>query len=436
MSNQKILIIGAAGAIGTLTLLKLYGKNQISVLLLPRSVESFLNEKHLQSDKFFPTDTTVIPKDAYLLNQTPQSPRSIGVFTEDTLDQFDHSNLAFVVVASKAFHYNSIIPSLKKVLSPNIPVLLLANGLSPEDDFLQHCEKANIHSPCVRAVIMGGTHYSIDNQKTLVHNGISKYTIGKWNNFDDNKTHYNTICQSFDQKRFTIETPPSAETYRQLCFDKILANLVNPISFFGCFCTIEYVEHPPLNDLITKCIREGLLIASLLNISLDDEGITVKSKMEMYKNAGESSSAHLPSMGQDSIMAILNKTALSQENVFIGEALTNVAPSDSEDCKNLNLINRIVSKTTEYYNTLFQKSSNIASQFLLTMMMRCRKAVGLDPANRALYSQYPGLKNVELSIPREIIDHQLDTHDESIPQIFSSNLSYVMKQFDIRNERI
>ncbi|MGD9200964.1 MAG: 2-dehydropantoate 2-reductase N-terminal domain-containing protein, partial [Chitinispirillia bacterium] len=182
-SDSKILIVGANGAMGGFTLLKLYGNKNLSVLILPSEREIFTNNKLMREDQWYPSDTTFINKKYFVFGREPSQDKEIGIFTSEILPEnfFQDSN-GVVFIASKIFHYEGVVEAIRPILHENIPLVNIVNGLKPEKTLENICRKKGIMNPIIRAVVMGGTHFTFNNdtQCLQVYSGIANFIIGNW----------------------------------------------------------------------------------------------------------------------------------------------------------------------------------------------------------------------------------------------------------------
>ncbi len=401
MDKPQIVIVGAHGAMGGHSLLKLYGNENLSVLILPSEVEAFTKKKVMAEDQWFPADHTVIPDNAFVIGREPTSPTEVGVYSTETIPAGFFKGDGVVLIASKIFHYPSVIETIKPILSKDTLIFNLVNGLKPELTLERICREKGVHNSVARAVVMGGTHHTIDDQACRVHSGIAKFVIGKWDREHTSEYQYQLekIAGLYSQDILTVE-PQYGNDFRRLSFDKVLANLVNPISAFTGCTTIEYVTHKTNHDIIIECFNQGIDVGLAIGLDFHDREKTIKDKLEMYEKAGKSAKAHLPSMGQDSLRAILNRTILSHENEHIGVALVNegLGANTTYHASLIDDFNRILDLTTERYNQIYSQDKESAAQFLIELMMRNRYSLGLKPNNRPLYEQFEGLEELESRI--------------------------------------
>ena len=161
MSKTKILIVGANGAMGSMALLKLFGNKNLSALILPFEMEIFLKNKEMHEDEWFPSDKTVIPKEAFVVGKEPSSDKEVGVFTTETLPAGFFEENGVVIISSKIFHYGSVIDSIKHALHKDTVMTILVNGLNPELTLEGICRDKGVDNLVTRTVVMGGTHYKI-----------------------------------------------------------------------------------------------------------------------------------------------------------------------------------------------------------------------------------------------------------------------------------
>lgn len=401
MSKTKILIIGANGAIGSIALLKLYGNENLSVLILPFEMEIFLKNKEMHEDEWFPSDKTFIQKEAFVVGKEPSSGKEVGVFTTETLPAGFFEENGVVIITSKIFHYGSVIDSIKHALHKDTVMTILVNGLNPELTLEKICRDKELDNLVTRAVVMGGTHYTIYEDRFSVHSGIAKFVIGHWKKEYSPEYHQQlvTITELFPKDRF-IAQPLIGNDFRILCFDKVLANLVNPISAFTGCPTIEYVEVELVREIITKCFNQGIDIGLTIGLPLKDREEIIARKLKMYEKAGLTSKAHLPSMGQDSLRALLGRTPLYHENEHIGIAIVKegLEADKSYNASYIAGFSNILTLVTEYYNKIHTQDKEKASKFLLELMMRNRHSLGLNPNNSPLYEQFEGLEDLESQI--------------------------------------
>lgn len=431
--KTKILIVGANGAMGGFTLLKLYGNDNLSVLILPSEVETFMHDKLMQEDQWFPTDKTFIPKSALVLNQEPKTQKEVGVFTAEKLNSQFFTDNSIVFITSKIFHYDHILSTLKPFIHKNTVLCALANGLKPEITLEQKCQEQGITNPIVRAVIMGGTHFTFDQSSQClgVHSGIAKFVIGKWGQeYDPQYDHIlKSIASLFSTQTFAIN-PQFGDDFRLLSFDKILANLVNPISAITGCSTIEYVIHDLLKEIITNCFDEGIKVGLAIGLALNNRDAIVNSKLEMYEKAGKSAKAHLPSMGQDALRALLNRTPLLHENDHIGMAIVQegLNAKNKYQAKLIAGFNLLLQSVTEIYSTIYNDNKDNAARFLLHLMMLNRYSLGLQPTNHTLYSQFQGLQELEKRINPNFTNIKKISKVEEVTAVFEENLNQLKKK--------
>lgn len=430
MNNTQILIVGANGAMGSYALLKLYGNKCLSVLILPSELDIFVKDKLMQEDEWYPTDHTFIPKDAFIVGGEPSSDNEVGVYTTETIPAGFFKSNGVVIITSKIFHYDSVLDVIKPTLNKDTLLFNLVNGLKPEIALENKCRERDIGNSIVRAVVMGGTHYSIDDQACRVHSGIAKFVVGNWGR--EHSPEYQSLLEKisglFPKDKFIAE-PQYGNDFRKLSFDKIFANLVNPISAFTGSITIEFVEHKLLRDIITKCFNQGIDIGLVLGLDLTDREDIIKRKLEMYEKAGKSSKAHLPSMGQDALRAILNRTILYHENEHIGVAVVKegLEAQEAYNASHINSFNELLDLTTEHYNQLHRQDKEKAAQFLIEFMMRNRYSLGLEPNNRPLYDQFEGLEDLESQINIDYSKLRLIQDIDEAAVVFGENLSEMKK---------
>lgn len=430
MSKPKILIIGANGAMGSIALLKLYGNENLSVLILPFEMEIFLKNKVMHEDEWFPSDKTFIPKEAFVVGKEPSSSKEVGVFTTETIPAGFFEENGVVIITSKIFHYASVIDSIKHTLHKDTLMMILVNGLNPELTLEKICRDKGINNQVTRAVVMGGTHYTIYEDKFSVHSGIAKFVIGHWTQeySPEYKQQLEVIANLFPKDRF-IAQPLIGNDFRAPCFDKVLANLVNPISAFTGCPTIEYVEHELVREIITKCFNQGIDIGLAIGLDLKDREDIIHRKLEMYEKAGLTSKAHLPSMGQDSLRALLNRSTLYHENDHIGIAIVKEG-LQAEKPYNASYIagfSNILTQVTGHYNTLHTQDKEKASGFLIELMMRNRHSLGLNPNNTTLYEQFAGMEELESQISIDYTKVKRIKNLNEAADIFQKNLT-VMTQ--------
>lgn len=430
MSKTKILIVGANGAMGSLALLKLYGNENLSVLILPFEMEIFLKDKVMYEDEWFPHDKTFIPKDAFVVDKEPTTDKEVGVFTTETIPSGFFDENGIIIITSKIFHYDSVIDSIEHTLNKDTMMMILVNGLNPELTLEKKCCDRGINNLVTRAVVQGGTHYTIDDQKFSVHSGIAKFVIGHWTmeHSPQYQQQIEKIASIFPKDRFIAEAQ-IGNAFRAPCFDKVLANLVNPISAFTGCPTIEYVEVELVKDIITKCFNQGIDIGLAIGLDLKDRSDIIHRKLEMYKKAGLTSKAHLPSMGQDSLRSLLSRTPLYHENEHIGIAIVKegLKAKKPYNASYIAGFSNTLTQVTDHYNTLQAQDKEKAAKFLLELMMRNRYSLGLAPNNTPLYEQFTGLEELESQIE---IDYsmlkRIKNIDEAAP-VFEENFNYMKK---------
>ena len=430
MSKPKILIIGANGAMGSLSLLKLYGNENLSVLILPFEMEIFLKNKEMHEDEWFPSDKTCIPKESFVVGKEPSSAEEVGVFTTETIPAGFFDENGVVIITSKIFHYGSVIDSIKHTLHKDTVITILVNGLNPELTLEKICRDKGVNNLVTRAVVMGGTHYTIHEDKFSVHSGIAKFVIGHWTKeySPGYQQQLETVTGLFPKDRF-IAQPLIGNDFRIPCFDKVLANLVNPISAFTGCPTIEYVEIELVREIITKCFNQGIDIGLTIGLPMKDREDIIARKLEMYEKAGLTSKAHLPSMGQDSLRALLGRTPLYHENEHIGIAIVKEG-LQADKPYNADYIagfSNILTQVTVHYNKLHAQDKEKASRFLLELMMRNRYSLGLKPNNTPLYEQFTGLEKLEsqISIDYTKVKRIKNLNDAAV--IFQENLNEMIK---------
>ena len=431
MDKTKILIIGANGAMGSFALLKLYGNKNLSVLILPFELEIFLKDKVMHEDEWFPSDKTFIPKDAFVVGKEPATEKEVGVFTTETIPPGFFDENGVIVITSKIFHYDSVIDSIENILNKDTLMMILVNGLNPELSLEEKCRKRGIDNLVARAVVMGGTHYTIDDQKFSVHSGIARFVIGHWTREQspEYQQQIEKIANLFPKDRFIAEAK-FGNAFRAPCFDKVLANLVNPISAFTGCPTIEYVEADLVRDIITKCFNQGIDIGLAIGLDLKDRSDIIHRKLEMYEKAGLTSKAHLPSMGQDSLRALLARSPLYHENEHIGIAIVKEGLK-AEKPYNASYIagfSNILTLVTDHYNTIHKQDKEKASRFLLELMMRNRYSLGLNPNNTPLYEQFTGLQELESQIKIDYSKLKQIKHLDEAAAVFSQNLTELMQE--------
>ncbi len=401
MDETQILIVGAHGAMGGHSLLKLFGNEHLSVLVLPSEVEAFTKDKIMTEDEWFPADHTVIPKDAFVIGREPSSPKEVGVFTTETIPAGFFKGNGVVIIASKIFHYDSVIDTVKPTLSKDTVLFNLVNGLKPEITLEEKCRARGVENRVIRAVVMGGTHHTIDEQSCRYHSGIAKFVIGNWKKeySEEYQSQMEKIANLYPKDTFSVE-PRYGNDFRKLSFDKVLANLVNPISAFTGCITVEYVTHALTRAIIIQCFNQGIDVGLAIGLPLSDREEIIKGKLEMYEKAGKAAKAHLPSMGQDALRAILNRTILYHENEHIGVALVKEGLEAKEvySASFIDEFNQILTATTEQYDQLYRQDKEKAAYFLVELMMRNRYSLGLEPNNRSLYDQFDGLEALESQI--------------------------------------
>ena len=430
MSKTKILIVGANGAMGSVALLKLYGNENLSVLILPFEMEIFLKNKEMHEDEWFPSDKTFIPKEAFVIGKEPSSSKEVGVFTTETIPAGFFDENGVVIITSKIFHYGSVIDSIKHTLHKDTVMTILVNGLNPELTLEKICREKGVSNLITRAVVMGGTHYTIYGDKFSVHSGIAKFAIGHWTKeySPEYKQLLETITGLFPKDRFIAE-PQIGNAFRAPCFDKVLANLVNPISTFTGCPTIEYVEVELVREIITKCFNQGIDIGLTIGLPLKDREDIIARKLEMYEKAGLTSKAHLPSMGQDALRALLDRTPLYHENEHIGIAIVKEG-LEADKPYNASYIagfSNILTQVTDHYNKLHAQDKEKASRFLLELMMRNRHSLGLNPNNTPLYEQFEGLEELESQISIDYTKVKRIKNLNEAADIFQENLTVMMK---------
>ena len=427
--DSKILIVGANGAMGGFTLLKLYGNKKLSVLILPSEIENFISDKLMQEDQWYPSENTFIHKKNFILGKEPSQDNEIGVFTSETLPKtfFKESN-GVVFITSKIFHYESVVEAIKPALHDNTLLVNIVNGLKPEKTLENICRNKGLMNPIIRAVVMGGTHFTFDDnaQCLHIHSGIANFIIGNWDKSysPEFRDQLNFIACLFPKNKFEA-IPQYGNEFRTLSLDKVLANLVNPISAITGCPTIEYVTHPLLKKIITECFVQGIHVGLKLGLELTDEADIIKRKLEMYKKAGKEEKAHLPSMGQDSFRAMLNRTRLVHENDYIGVAIVKEGLEAADEEYNAKLIadfNRLLNQITDHYNHLFIQNKDKAARFLLELMMKNRYSLGLETNNKSLYNQFNGLKELESEINPNFSDVDRIKSLNEAPEVFEKNL--------------
>jgi len=438
MANTKILIVGAHGAMGGHSLLKLYGNGNLSVVILQSEMEAFLKEKQMTEDKWFPSDTTTIPKDAFFVGREPSSSKEVGVFTPETLPAGFFKENGIVVVASKIFHYDSVVDTIQPALNRDTIIFVLVNGLKPELTLERKCREKGIENTLIRAVVMGGTHHTIEEDSCRYHSGIAKFVIGNWNmEFNESyKSKMEKVAGLYPDDTFLVE-PRYGNEYRSPCFDKVLANLVNPISAFTGCVTFEYVKHTITRKIITRCFNQGIAVGLAIGLPLADYDAIIRGKLEMYEKAGKAAKAHLPSMGQDALRALLNRTVLHHENEHIGVALVKEGREAKApyDASFVDSFNRILTEVTEHYNVLYRQDKEAAAHFLIGLMMRNRYSLGLDPHNRPLYEQFGGLEEIESHITLDRAKLKSITAVDEAPIVFRENLEEMMDLFLNKGEK-
>jgi len=426
MEQSKILIVGANGAMGSFALLKMFGNENLSVLILPSEQQGFIKDKVMHEDEWHPGDTTVIKKSAFVVGREPSSRDEVGVFTTESIPAGFFDKNGIVVITSKIFHYESVIDSIKHTLNKNTLLLILVNGLNPELSLERICRKKGLTNPVVRAVVMGGTHYTIDAEKFSVHSGVAKFVIGHWKKEMSAswKNMLEKIASVFPREKFVVE-PQYGVDYRTLCFDKVLANLVNPVSAFTGCPTIEYVEYDLVRDLITRCFNQGIDVGLSIGLKLSDRSNVISRKLEMYEKAGRTSKAHLPSMGQDSMRSILSRGILYHENDHIGVAVVNEGREAKKpyNAAYIDGFNTILAKVTDYYNTVYKGDKDKAALFLLELMMRNRYSLGLNPNNSPLYDQFRGLDELESRIHIDYAKVKRILSIDEAASVFEENLA-------------
>ena len=428
MDKTKILIIGANGAMGSFALLKLYGNKNLSVMILPSELEVFPKDKVMYEDEWFPVDKTFIPKDAFVVNKEPSTDKEVGVFTAETIpsDFFDENGV--IIITSKIFHYDSVIDSIKHTLNKDTIIMILVNGLNPELTLEKKCRDKGINNLVIRTVVQGGTHYTIDDKKFSVHSGIAKFAIGHWTmgHSTEYQQQIEKVANLFPKDRFIAE-PQIGNAFRAPCFDKVLANLVNPISAFTGCPTIEYVEAELVKDIITKCFNQGIDIGLAIGLDLKDRSDIIRRKLEMYQKAGLSSKAHLPSMGQDSLRAILSRTPLFHENEHIGIAIVKegLKAKTPYNASYIAGFSNILTQVTDHYNNLHTRDKDQAAKFLLELMMRNRYSLGLAPNNTSLYEQFTGLCELESQIEIDYSSLKRIKNIDEAAVVFEENFNYM-----------
>ncbi|MFC1896438.1 ketopantoate reductase family protein [Thermodesulfobacteriota bacterium] len=426
ISKPQILIVGANGAIGTHVLLKLYGNENVSVLILPIEVDDFKKDKLMQEDEWYPADHTFISQDSFVMGAEPSTTYEIGVYTSETIPAGFFKNNGIVIITSKVFHYDSVIEVIKPILSKDTLIFNLVNGLKPEVALEEKCRNRGIGNQVIRAVVMGGTHFVSDSKSRCVQSGIAKFVIGNWGKeySKDYQAQLEKVACLFQKDKFVVE-PQYGNDFRTLSFDKVLANLVNPISgFTGCI-TIEYVTHDSLSDIIKICINQGIDVGLALGFDFHNREEIIKGKLEMYEKAGKTAAkAHLPSMGQDSLRAAIHRKPLSHENEHIGTALVQEGLNAQKPChaSYIDNFSRFLDLTAEHYNQFYEQDKEKAAQFLVGLMMCNRYSLGLDPNNRPLYEQFGGLEELESQVKVDQSDLKRIHDIKEAASIFEENL--------------
>ncbi len=397
VTKPQILIVGAHGAVGSHSLLKLYGNENLSVLILPSELESFRKDRFMHEDEWHPSDRTFISSDTCVVGG-PCSAGKVAVYTTETISAGFFKPGGVAVIASKIFHYDSVIETLKPVLNGDTLIFELANGLKPEVTLERKCRERDVWNPVIRGVVMGGTHNTFDGNAWGVHSGIASFVIGHWErgHSAEFQCQLETIAGLYPSDRFRVE-PRYGNDFRTLSFDKILANLVNPISAFTGCITVEYVTDDLPRGIITKCFNQGIDVGMALGLALADREDVIRRKLEMYEKAGQAAKAHLPSMGQDALRAALNRTPLYHENEHIGVAVVKegLEAKTPFHASSIDDFNRLLDLVTEHYGRLYARDKDEAATFLIGLMMRNRYSLGLEPNNKPLYEQFDGLEDIE-----------------------------------------
>ncbi|MFC1896159.1 2-dehydropantoate 2-reductase N-terminal domain-containing protein [Thermodesulfobacteriota bacterium] len=425
--KPQILIVGANGAIGTHVMLKPYGNENLSVLILPTEVDEFKKNKLMQEDEWYPDDHSFISQGSFVMDTEPSTPHEIGVYTSEIIPAGFFRNNGIAIIASKVFHYDTVLEGIKPLLNEETIIFNIVNGLKPEVALEEKCRNRAIGNQVIRAVVMGGTHFISDSKSCYVQSGIAKFVIGNWGkeyskNYQD---QLEKVACLFQDNKLVVE-PQYGNDFRTLSFDKVLANLVNPISAFTGCITIEYVTHDPLRDLIEKCINQGIDVGLALGFDFHNREGIIRAKLEMYEKAGKTAAkAHLPSMGQDSLRAAIHRRPLSHENEHIGTALV----QEGLEAKNpyhasyIDHFSRILDLTTDRYNQLHYQDMDKAAQFLIGLMMCNRYSLGLNPNNRSLHEQFGGLEELESQVKVDLSDKKRITDVKEAASIFEENLT-------------
>jgi len=396
--KKRTLIVGANGALGTFTLLKLYGLPGLCTLIRPSEFEEFAQTKEIFRDEWYPRDRTRIDGKAFCRNAVPENPQQVGVFNRKTLPPDIFAAGGTVILSTKTYQYSTVLDEIKHVLTPSVVILQLVNGLFPEKALEILCREKKILNPVFRAVIMGGTHFSAGEKPLQVSSGIQNFVIGHWDHArrEEDLTRLNLLGQLFFKDRLEV-IPKVMDDFRAASLDKILANLVNPISSLTGAVTLDYTLNPFLKPLVRQCILEGLAVADALGIKVGEKEAIVESRLNMFRKAGSENHAHLPSMAQDALRAALQQKLFFHENAQIGVALVEAGKSAgvNSPAPMVQGINLLLEAFCALYNQLYQQSPGKASRFLMSFWIRNRVSLGLAPTNPGIYSQFEGLVELE-----------------------------------------
>jgi hypothetical protein len=165
-------------------------------------------------------------------------------------------------------------------------------------------------------------------------------------------------------------------------------------------------------------------------LELADRAEIIQRKLEMYEKAGRAAKAHLPSMGQDSLRSILNRSPLYHENEHIGVAVVKegLEAEKKYTASYIDAFNHILDMTTEHYNRLYREDKEQAARFLIELMMRNRYSLGLEPNNRPLYDQFEGLEALESQIQVDYSTVKSMQHPGEAAAVFTENLTVLKKR--------
>jgi len=427
MPQLKLFLIGAAGQIGSYFLLKLYGEDrQLGIMDLSPPLKALVKQEVVMSrDLYYPQDHTRIPLGSIQEDPDELRPGQLAAFSPEAAERVELAEEAIIFVAVKAYDYPVVQDTIKKILRPDTIITYLVNGLAPEEKALAGHKERSIDNPLVRAVIMGGTDFEIEEQggrqRRLVRSGISDIVIGNWleEGSEDFAQLLERVRDVFAPEKLLVR-PALGNDFRRASFDKTLANLINPLSaLIGCTCG-EVIDNQSLRTLISQMIGQGIAVGKELGLELGNTRQLIDSRLKMYQDAGHQ---HLSSMGRDALLSALRGTRFRHENENIGVALAEKA--SSTDISILREVNRLLDEETLVYNQLQQADPELARHFLLHYWLMNRAVCGLSPSLDYIVNQYPDLPRYLAEIkPLEAGRPPVDRPEDLI-QAMKDNLTKV-----------